>query len=116
MMLTPFERGLVAHLVADWLFQNDWIARYKSSFRHPALWVHAGIHAVAMTIALGWQAGLVLAVFHLFVDTRHPLRWWQRVFRQTTDGPYAIHVAIWSDQVIHIASIAAWVVMVPPHP
>jgi len=25
MTLTPFERALVAHLVADWLLQSDWM-------------------------------------------------------------------------------------------
>ena len=52
-MLTGFERGFVAHLVADWLFQNDWIARNKISLRHPAAWIHAAIRALALGLALG---------------------------------------------------------------
>ena len=108
-MLTPFERGLVAHLVADWLFQNDWMASHKTDLRHPAGWVHSAIHAVFLGIALSWQAGLVLGLAHLLIDTRVLLNRWQRLYRQTTDGPYARHVAIWADQVLHIAAIAAWV-------
>ncbi len=107
--LTPFERGLIAHLIADWLLQNDWMANHKMDLKHPAAWTHAAIQAVALGLALGWQAGLILGVVHLLVDTRFPLRYWQRVYRQTTDGPAALHVAIWGDQVIHIASIAVWI-------
>ncbi|HLF27903.1 MAG TPA: DUF3307 domain-containing protein [Anaerolineae bacterium] len=112
-MLTPFERGLVAHLIADWLLQNDWMARNKISLRHPAAWVHGLIQAVLLGWALGWLAGLVLALFHMLVDTRFLLRWWQGFFGQTTEGTYASHTAIWADQVLHVAAIAAWVALVP---
>jgi len=112
-MLTPFELGLLAHLVADWLLQNDWIAKNKSNLKHPAAWVHAGIQAALLALALGWVAGLVLGGIHLLVDTRLPMRWWQRVFHQTTTGESAMHVAIWEDQVIHIVCIGLWVAFGP---
>ena len=112
-MLTPFERGLIAHLVADWILQNDWMATHKGDLRHPAGWVHTSIHVVLLGLALGWLAGLVLGLTHLIIDTRAVLNWWQRVFRQTTDGRYALHVAIWGDQVLHITAIAIWVSLAP---
>jgi len=111
-MLTPFERGFIAHLIADWLLQNDWMAKNKTSLRHSATWTHATIHAVLLALALGWQAGLVLGTLHLLVDTRVPLRWWQDIFKQTTEGPFAATTMIWVDQVIHIVAIAAWVAVV----
>ena len=112
-MLTPFERGFIAHLIADWLLQNDWMARNKTNLTHPASWVHSGIHALALGLALGWQAGLVLGLIHLLIDTRIPLQWWKQFFRQTVDGPAALHVAIWGDQVLHIVAIGAWVALFP---
>ena len=115
-MLTPFERGFVAHLVADWLLQNDWMAKNKSSLRHPAAWVHAGIHVVLLGLALGWTAGVVLACIHMLIDTRAIMGWWRRVYGQTADGPYAIHTAIWADQVLHIALIAAYISIARPSP
>ena len=108
-MLTPFERGLIANLVADWLLQNDWMAKHKVDIRHPAAWTHAAIHAVLLSLALGWQAGLVLALTHMLVDTRGPATWWHKVFRQTTEGPYALVVKVGVDQVLHVAAIAIWV-------
>lgn len=108
-MLTPFERGLVATLVADWLLQNDWMARNKTSLRHPAAWVHSAIHGLLLGLALGWLAGVVLAAFHLIVDTRRPMMLWQKIYHQTSEGPMGMIVKIAADQVLHIIAIAAWV-------
>jgi hypothetical protein len=111
-MLTPFERGFIAHLIADWLLQNDWMAKHKTSLTHPAAWTHAGIQAVALGLALGWQAGLILGIVHILVDTRLLLRCWQRVYKQTTEEPAGLHVSIWADQVVHLAAIAVWISIV----
>ena len=111
-MLTPFERGLTANLIADWVLQNDWMARNKVSLRHPAAWVHGGIHALLLGLALGWQAGLVLALIHMLVDTRRPATLWGRFFRQTSEGQMGLIVRVGLDQVLHIAAIAIWVEVV----
>lgn len=109
MTLTPFESGLIAHLVADWILQNDWMALNKTSLRHPAAWVHAGIHAVCLGLALGGSAGLVLGILHLLIDTRIPVSWWMRHFKKCSQAPDAGSIAIWLDQTLHIVCIAAWV-------
>ena len=111
-MMTPFERGLVAHLVADWILQNDWMARNKTSLRHPAAWTHAAIQGVCLGLALGWQGGLVLGVVHLLIDTRWPVAWWMRAFKKCGQAPDAGAIAIWLDQTLHIVCIAAWVMLV----
>ena len=109
MYLTPFERALVAHLVADWLFQNTWMAQHKSDLRHPAAWVHGAIHGVCLALALDWRAGACLGMLHMLIDTRVPLAWWMRYFKETADAPEATTIAIWADQVLHIAVIALWI-------
>ena len=112
MHLTPFESGLTAHLVADWILQNDWMARNKMSLRHPAAWTHAAIHAGCLALALGWPAGLGLGFIHLLIDTRVPVAWWMRNFKKCDQSPEAVLVAIWLDQTLHIVCIAAWVALV----
>ena len=110
-MLTPFERGLIAHLVADWLLQNNWMALNKTNLRHPAGWVRAAIHGLLLGLALGWMCGVVLGAFHLVVDTGWPVKWWIRVFKKCERAPQLDIIRIWTDQVLHIAAIAAWVAL-----
>jgi len=110
--MTPFERGLVAHLVADWVLQTDWMARNKISLRHPAAWVHSGIQGLCLGLALGWQAGLALGFIHLLIDTRLPVSWWIRCYKKCGQAPEATSIAIWLDQTLHIVCIAAWVALV----
>lgn len=98
--------GVVIHLVIDWHFQNDWMAVNKTSLKHPAAWVHSGLHAVALLIVFPVAAAVALGIVHLLIDTRKPLEWWARIYGKTAKGPIAMHVAIWSDQVAHIAAIA----------
>jgi hypothetical protein len=110
--MTPFERGLVAHLVADWVLQDNWMARNKMSLRHPAAWTHAAIQGLCLALALGWLGGLVLGFIHLLVDTRVPVTWWMRVFKKCETAPEAHWIAIWLDQTVHIVCIAVWVALV----
>ncbi len=98
--------GIVAHLAADWLGQNEWQALNKTRLTHPAAWVHSGIQTLALGCVFPWPVALALGVSHILIDTRVPLAWWRRTFRQTTEGPMAVHVAIWGDQVAHILMIA----------
>src|SRR5512140_2038252 len=111
-VMTPFERAFMAQLVADWILQNDWMARNKESLRHPAAWAHGGIQAVCLGWALGWQAGLVLGLIHMLIDTRAPVAWWMRVFKKCSRAPEVGAIAIWLDQTLHLVCIAAWVALV----
>jgi hypothetical protein len=111
--MMPFEKGLVAHLVADWLLQNDWMALNKTNLRHPAGWVHALIHAVLLGLALGWLGGAVLGVLHLLIDTGKPINWWVKNFKKSDGAPHALLIRIWTDQALHIALIAAWLILFP---
>jgi hypothetical protein len=110
---TLFVRGLVAHLIADWLLQNDWMARCKADLSHPAAWIHSGIQTVALSRVFGWQIAVLMGIAHVLVDTRKPLIWWRGMMRQTTiqiNEHAGWHVTIWGDQVVHIVAIwiAAW--------
>jgi hypothetical protein len=109
MTLTAFERALVAHLIADWLFQNNWMARNKGRLLHPAAWVHGLIHGICLGLALDLRAGIFLGLLHMLIDTRVPLTWWMHNIKGSADEPEAASIAVWADQVIHIVSIAVWI-------
>lgn len=104
---TPFLIwGIVAHLVADWLLQNLWMAEYKVSLKHPASWVHAGIHTALYLFLFPPLIAVLLGVTHILIDTRKPLQWWGKYMKQTYEGEVAMHIIIWRDQVLHILCIA----------
>ena len=98
--------GTVIHLVVDWLFQNEWIATNKTDLRHPAGYLHALVHGVALLLVFPPLAALAVAVVHLLIDTRRPLAWWASIMSQTPSGEVGASVHIWRDQALHIAVIA----------
>jgi hypothetical protein len=116
--------GLVAHLVADWPLQNDWMAKNKMKVLHPAGYVHAAIHAFFLSLVFGW-AGFFIAFAHLLIDFRKPVQWWSKFIRQTQPKnqvyyqrwcinqieeipvyDIGLEVRFWTDQVFHIICIA----------
>ena len=121
--------GIVLHLFADWPLQTDWMAANKSNLRHPAGYVHAGIHGLLLSLIFGWAA-IALAVLHLLIDTRKPLIWWGKAIGQTQPANRIIfqrwqyeteeipvydmgmEVRIWVDQVFHITCIAVAAILV----
>ena len=105
--------GLIAHLVGDWLLQNDWMAFNKMSLRHPAAWVHGGIHTALLLLVFPWYAAVVIGITHILIDTRKPLLWWMEHLKQmTVEGPHVLLVEIWVDQVMHIVILAVAALLV----
>jgi hypothetical protein len=103
--------GVMVHLVADWLLQNEWMALNKADLRHPAAWVHSGIHTVGLLLIFTWPAALLIGLTHLLIDTRRPLLWWMRVVKQMPAAERLPIVEIWLDQVMHSTVIAAVALM-----
>ncbi len=106
--------GTTLHLIIDWLLQNEWMAVNKTQVRHPAGYVHAGLHTAAMLMIFPWAAALAIGVLHFLIDTRKPLEWWRHVVTQTTTGPIALDVHIWRDQTVHVATIAIFALICAP--
>jgi Protein of unknown function (DUF3307) len=57
---------LVLHFVADFMFQNDWMAVNKSK-RWDALALHVTIYS-ACFLGYGWQFGAITWVTHFLTD------------------------------------------------
>lgn len=122
--LDIFEKAFAWHLFADWILQNDYMARNKANYvpfpsrpnhegdgpllliPHPAAWVHSGIHLVGLLFIFPWWMAVLIAISHLLIDLRFPLVWWRKFYKQTVTGDVALHVAIWGDQVAHITILA----------
>jgi hypothetical protein len=118
--------GIVLHLIADWPLQNDWLSRNKVKVFHPAGYIHASIHTFCLSFVFGWAA-FALGLAHLLIDFRKPVQWWSRLVRQTQPQnriyyqrllswqtaeeiriyDIGLEVRIWTDQVFHIACVAA---------
>jgi hypothetical protein len=97
--------GIAIHLVVDWLLQNRWIAENKQQLSHPAGYVHATIHAVALLPVFPPLGAAALGVTHFVIDTRRPLAAWSRVMSQPDEGPIADVVHVWRDQALHVLAI-----------
>jgi len=98
--------GIVAHLIADWLLQSLWMAKYKTDLKHPAAWVHAGVHTILYLFIFPLPIAILLGVIHMLIDTRKPLQWWGKYIEQTHKGEAAMHITIWRDQTLHILFLA----------
>ncbi len=110
LLSTPTELlvwAIVAHLAADWLFQTEWMARYKVSLKHPASWAHAGVYALFMALVFPPFVALLIGAAHLLVDTRVPVEWWLRTIKGLQrDAPGYRTVLVGVDQTIHVFTIA----------
>lgn len=74
----------MGHLVGDFLFQTNWMARGKAT-RWDALIVHAAVYTLCVWVAarlagvtLGLLAVGLLLVSHAMLDQRRLVRWWAR--------------------------------------
>jgi hypothetical protein len=83
------------------------MAEHKPDIGHPAGYIHARTHALALLLVFPPLAALALGVAHFVIDTRRPLQLWARLVSQTEEGPVAVAVHIWRDQTLHLAAIGA---------
>ena len=100
--------GYIAHLVADWPLQSDWMAQNKSNLRHPAGYVHAGIHGLLFAVIFGWAA-IPLAVSHLLIDTRKPVEWWTSLMSQKKPSGLSVGTAEGIEPPIAVIDMGLWV-------
>ena len=132
--IEDWRRGAIRMLRGErvWVYDSHWWDR------HPAAYVHAGMHGAAQLLVFPWWAALAIGITHLLIDTRVPVAWWSKLIRQTQpegahlrlalyeadDDPKAptfkggpvfdigADVRIWADQVWHIGVIALLALLV----
>ena len=77
------ERIILAHIIADYFLQNNWMAKNKKSQWFPCF-VHCGIYTVVMVLIvpeLGWYAIPWVFASHAILDGFHTIDWWFRLIR-----------------------------------
>jgi len=107
---------VLAHLVGDFLIQNDWMAKGKKTSNWICL-----LHAVTYTIPfwfcglLWWQIGAIM-VQHFYQDRWNFVGWFMKVTGKREDGFLGPPMAPWSiivtDNILHLLWIA-FVVWLP---
>ncbi len=101
-MIETLTALVLAHVLADFVLQTDWIHRNKRHFG--VMLLHGGLVLAASLVALGqWNAPviLVLAVVHLMIDCAK------------TYGNFKGLRAFLADQALHLASLVAVALYAP---
>jgi len=110
-----FNWLLVAHLIADWLLQNDWMARNKQRcWLNLAIFVHCTIYTVVLVgaFALGLRGvsienqlgfAAIILVSHWLIDAGDWATQWMLWMRQSQTASVRMMV----DQTMHVLVIAA---------
>jgi hypothetical protein len=97
--MSIFEKYIMAHLVGDYLLQNNWMALGKSKSETPLV-VHSAIYGLTFgVIFLNPLVALGIFILHYFFDKSYgggsPTEWWLRFIRgrslkSTQDIPSAM--------------------------
>jgi hypothetical protein len=102
--LGPF----VAHLIGDFILQNDWMARRKKDSSWVCL-VHVVVYMLPFLLcALNWWQLLAIAAQHFAQDRSAFILWWMRVWKRVHPD-HRKGIALFVDQAFHIAWI--WLVL-----
>ena len=101
---------LVAHLVGDFVVQNDWMAVNKKRSSLACL-VHVVTYMLPFLLCgLAWWQLALIAAQHFVQDRTAFVFWWMRVWKRVPSD-YWTAVALFVDQAFHVAWITAVVVV-----
>jgi hypothetical protein len=105
--------ALFIHMVVDLPLQTEWMARNKNSLKHPAAYVHSGLHTLGLLFIFPWWLAVGIGISHLLIDTRRPVCWWiEHIKHMPGSAPMFGDIEMWLDQVFHIVMIFMAAVLV----
>jgi hypothetical protein len=105
--------ALFIHMVVDLPLQTEWMALNKTNLKHPAAYVHSGLHTFGLLLVFPWWLALTVGVSHLLIDTRRPVAWWvEHIKHMPYSTPMFADIEMWLDQVFHIVMIFMAVIVV----
>ncbi|MFN2139963.1 MAG: DUF3307 domain-containing protein [Candidatus Promineifilaceae bacterium] len=98
--------ALFIHMFVDLPLQTEWMALNKTNLRHPAAYVHSGLHTLGLLFVFPWWLALSVGISHLLIDTRRPVAWWvEHIKHMPYSTPMFADIEMWLDQVFHIVMI-----------
>ncbi len=113
--MTLFNWLLLGHLLGDWLFQNDWMAKGKrQSFFNAPILIHCTLYTLLtlLTLLLATRHAptlppllpfiVTIFVSHWLVDASDLVDGWMRLLRQSNLPAVRLMV----DQTLHILVLA----------
>jgi len=115
---------LLGHIAGDYIIQNDWMAKGKSTpgaRGNLICWLHCSVYALCVAVAFilgGWRCGGWHESFGVALTVAYLSHWpidrfslgkrWMHFFGQTTEGPFAPIVYVGVDNGAHL--ILMWAV------
>ena len=96
---------IYAHLIGDFILQNDWMQRKGVSSLHCTVHVLTYSIPFAFTGLAWWQVALICGQ-HWLQDRFGGAALWQRVWRQTPADKWP-QGGLWVDQTLHVLWMAA---------
>lgn len=108
--MSQFDYLLIGHLIGDFLFQNSWMAQYKSTKWIPLL-SHVSIYTLVVAIFGFLSGGLsivgigIIFIGHILLDRKTFVAFWVNKI-QMAKGPNSNWLSIVTDQIFHIILLA----------
>lgn len=99
---------LVAHLVGDYILQNDWLAANKRINTFACL-LHVALYVFSVSVFTDWPLGALAITFGChFVQDRFPvIPWFMKINNQSdfANGPLAPWSRIVVDNTLHLVQL-----------
>lgn len=108
--MSLFDALFVAHLIGDWILQNDWQAKNKNKSWW-ALISHVLIYHILILLVLLYFVGpqpavyvavVLLAISHLVLDRQATIIWLMQRFHNSGNGAPERWLMVAFDQALHI--------------
>jgi hypothetical protein len=95
--MNPF----IAHLIGDFILQNDWMAvnKKRNSF---ACLVHCVVYLLPFLVChLSWWQIVLIGIQHFLQDRTDFIFWWMRAWKRMPQE-YWNQIPLWVDQSFHL--------------
>lgn len=102
---------IFAHLIGDYIFQTDWMAKNKKTSSFACL-VHVATYMIPFTVCgLDWWQWCLIAIQHFVQDRTQIVPWIMKMTGKKSDGfagpPFAPWSMVLTDNILHILWMAA---------